>query len=92
MIVLINTLIKKDYAYEKDGHVMFNVPAFKKYGSLSKRNRDEQIMGSRVEVAPYKKDPTDFILWKPSPSPMPGWEFPMGLWTSWMAFRMFCYV
>ena len=78
MIGLINILIKKDYAYEKDGHVMFNVPAFKKYGSLSKRNRDEQIMGSRVEVAPYKKDPTDFILWKPSPSPLPGWESPWG--------------
>ena len=78
MIGLINTLIKKDYAYEKDGHVMFNVPAFKKYGSLSKRNRDEQIMGSRVEVAPYKKDPTDFVLWKPSSSSMPGWESPWG--------------
>ena len=78
MIGLINILIKKDYAYEKDGHVMFNVPAFKKYGSLSKRNRDEQIMGSRVEIAPYKKDPTDFILWKPSPSPLPGWESPWG--------------
>ena len=78
MIGLINTLIKKDYAYEKDGHVMFNVPAFKKYGSLSKRNRDEQIMGSRVEVSPYKKDPADFVLWKPSSSSMPGWESPWG--------------
>ena len=57
---------------------MFNVPTFKKYGSLSKRNRDEQIMGSRVEVAPYKKDPTDFILWKPSSSSMPGWKSPWG--------------
>ena len=78
MVVLINTLIKKDYAYEKDGHVMFNVPTFKNYGVLSKRNRDEQIMGSRVEIAPYKKDPTDFILWKPSSSSMPGWESPWG--------------
>ena len=78
MIGLINTLIKKDYAYENDGHVMFHVPAFKKYGSLSKRNRDEQIMGSRVEVAPYKKDPTDFVLWKPSSSSMPGWASPWG--------------
>ena len=78
MISLINTLIKKDYAYEKDGHVMFNVPTFKKYGSLSKRNHDEQIMGSRVEVAPYKKDPADFVLWKPSSSSMPGWESPWG--------------
>ena len=78
MIALINVLIKGGYAYEKEGHVMFNVPAFKKYGSLSGRNRDEQVMGSRVEIAPYKKDPTDFILWKPSPSPMPGWESPWG--------------
>ena len=78
MIELINVLIKNDYAYEKEGHVLFNVPAFKKYGSLPGRNRDEQIMGSRVEVAPYKKDPTDFILWKPSPSPTPGWESPWG--------------
>ena len=78
MIGLINTLIKKGYAYENDGHVMFHVPAFKKYGSLSKRNRDEQIIGSRVEVAPYKKDPTDFVLWKPSSSSMPGWESPWG--------------
>ena len=78
MINLINMLIKNNYAYEKEGHVMFNVPAFKKYGSLSGRNREEQIIGSRVEVAPYKKDATDFILWKPSPSPMPGWSSPWG--------------
>ena len=78
MIKLISTLIKSNYAYEKDGHVMFNVPAFKKYGSLSGRNREEQVMGSRIEVAPYKKDPTDFILWKPSLSPAPGWKSPWG--------------
>ena len=78
MIELINILIKNNYAYEKNGHVMFNVPAFKMYGSLSKRNRHDQIMGSRVEVAPYKKDPTDFILWKPSNSLTPGWESPWG--------------
>ena len=78
MINLISMLIKNNYAYEKEGHVMFNVPAFKKYGSLSGRNREEQIIGSRVEVAPYKKDATDFILWKPSPSPMPGWSSPWG--------------
>ena len=78
MINLINMLIKNNYAYKKEGHVMFNVPAFKKYGSLSGRNREEQIIGSRVEVAPYKKDATDFILWKPSPSPMPGWSSPWG--------------
>jgi len=78
MIELIKLLIQNNFAYEKEGHVLFHVPAFKDYGSLSRRNRDEQIMGSRVEVAPYKKDPTDFVLWKPSPSPKPGWESPWG--------------
>ena len=78
MIVLITKLIKNNFAYEKNGHVLFHVPAFNKYGVLSGRNREEQIVGSRVEVAPYKKDPTDFILWKPSPSPLPGWESPWG--------------
>ena len=79
MIDLIKTLIKNNCAYEKDGHVLFHVPSFKNYGMLSGRNRDEQITGSRVEVAPYKKDPTDFVLWKPSPSPLPGWESPWGI-------------
>jgi len=78
MIELIKLLIQNNFAYEKEGHVLFHVPEFKDYGSLSGRNRDEQIMGSRVEVAPYKKDPTDFVLWKPSPSPKPGWESPWG--------------
>ena len=78
MIKLTSLLIKNNYAYEKEGHVMFNVPAFEKYGSLSGRNREEQIVGSRVEVAPYKKDATDFILWKPSLSPTPGWDSPWG--------------
>ena len=61
---------------KKEGHVLFHVPAFENYGILSKRNRDEQIAGSRVEVAPFKKDPADFILWKPSLSPLPGWDSP----------------
>ena len=78
MIDLIKKLMEKNYAYEKDGHVLFHVPSFSKYGVLSKRNRDEQILGSRVEVAPFKKDPADFILWKPSPDPLPGWESPWG--------------
>ena len=78
MIGLTKKLIETKYAYEKDGHVLFHVPSFKKYGCLSKRNRDEQILGSRVEVAPYKKDPTDFVLWKPSPDPLPGWDSPWG--------------
>tara|TARA_B100000029_G_scaffold229312_1_gene226857 strand:- start:3368 stop:4762 length:1395 start_codon:yes stop_codon:yes gene_type:complete len=78
MIDMIKKLLKNNYAYEKDGHVLFHVPSFKKYGCLSGRNRDEQILGSRVEVAPYKKDATDFILWKPSSESMPGWESPWG--------------
>ena len=78
MIDLTSKLIENNFAYEKDGHVLFHVPAFKKYGSLSSRNRDEQIIGSRVEIAPYKKDPTDFVLWKPSSESMPGWESPWG--------------
>ena len=78
MIQLTKLLIQKNFAYEKEGHVLFHVPSFKKYGSLSGRSRDEQIIGSRVEIAPYKKDPTDFVLWKPSTSSMPGWESPWG--------------
>ena len=78
MIELIAQLIEKGFAYEKDGHVLFHVLAYEKYGALSKRNRDEQIAGSRVEVAPYKKDPADFILWKPSNSEQPGWDSPWG--------------
>ena len=78
MIELTKKLIEAEHAYEKDGHVLFHVPSFKKYGCLSKRDRDEQILGSRVEVAPYKKDPTDFVLWKPSPDPLPGWDSPWG--------------
>ena len=66
MIELIEDLISKDHAYEKDGHVLFHVPSYENYGKLSKRNRDEQIAGSRVEIAPFKKDPADFVLWKPS--------------------------
>ena len=75
---LITKLIDSGNAYEKNGHVLFHVPSYSKYGILSKRNRDEQIAGSRVDVAPFKKDPADFILWKPSPNPMPGWESPWG--------------
>ncbi len=78
MIALIQKLIDANKAYEKNGHVLFHVPSFENYGILSKRNRDEQIAGSRVEVAPFKKDPADFVLWKPSPSPLPGWNSPWG--------------
>ena len=79
MIELIVELIEKDFAYEKEGHVLFHVPTYQNYGKLSKRNRDEQIAGSRVEVAPFKKDPADFVLWKPSTDDQPGWESPWGV-------------
>ena len=78
MIELIEDLISKDHAYEKDGHVLFHVPSYENYGKLSKRNRDEQIAGSRVEVAPFKRDPADFVLWKPSNEMQPGWNSPWG--------------
>ena len=78
MINLIEDLISKDFAYEKEGHVLFHVPLYLNYGKLSNRNREEQIAGSRVEVAPFKKDPADFILWKPSDDTQPGWDSPWG--------------
>ena len=79
MIELISELIEKDFAYEKEGHVLFHVPTYENYGKLSKRNREEQIAGSRVEVAPFKKDPADFVLWKPSTDDQPGWDSPWGV-------------
>ena len=78
MIALTKKLIEKNYAYENEGHVLFHVPSFSNYGCLSGRNREEQIIGSRVEIAPYKKDPTDFVLWKPSDNNVPGWDSPWG--------------
>ena len=78
MIELIQVLIDKGHAYEKEGHVLFHVLSFENYGCLSKRNRDEQIAGSRVEVAPFKKDAADFVLWKPSSDVQPGWDSPWG--------------
>ncbi|MEP3246094.1 MAG: cysteine--tRNA ligase [Sneathiella sp.] len=78
MIDMITTLIDKGHAYEAEGHVLFDVPSMPDYGSLSRRNREELIEGARVEVAPYKKDPADFVLWKPSPGDMHGWESPWG--------------
>ena len=78
MIELINELIEKDFAYEKDGHVLFHVPNYENYGKLSNRIKDEQIAGSRVDVADFKKDPADFVLWKPSSDEQPGWDSPWG--------------
>src|SRR6201999_1225786 len=71
MIAMIETLIKNDHAYPAEGHVLFHVPSFGGYGQLSGRNRDDMIAGARVEVAPFKKDPADFVLWKPSTPELP---------------------
>lgn len=78
MIEMISVLIEKGHAYAADGHVLFSVPSMEQYGQLSRRNRDELIAGARVEVAPYKKDAADFVLWKPSDDETPGWESPWG--------------
>jgi cysteinyl-tRNA synthetase len=78
MIAMTKTLIEKGHAYVVDGHVLFNVPSMKDYGQLSRRSRDEVIAGARVDVAPYKKDPADFVLWKPSAPDQPGWNSPWG--------------
>ena len=78
MIDQINELITNGHAYEKERHVLFNVNTFPKYGTLSGRDKDQQIAGSRVEVANYKNDPLDFILWKPSEKGQPGWDSPWG--------------
>ena len=78
MIALIERLIAKGNAYVAEGHVLFDVPSMPAYGKLSKRPLDEMIAGARVEVAPYKRGPMDFVLWKPSSPPEPGWESPWG--------------
>lgn len=78
MIAFAERLIEKGFAYAAEGHVLFHVPAFDEYGELSGRSRDEQIAGARVEVAPYKRDPADFVLWKPSTPDQDGWDSPWG--------------
>lgn len=78
MIAMIAALIAKGHAYEVQGHVLFNVPSMKNYGELSRRSRDELVTGARVEVAPFKKDATDFVLWKPSLPEQVGWDSPWG--------------
>ena len=78
MIALIDALIAKGHAYVAEGHVLFSVPTMPDYGRLSGHNREELIAGARVEVAPYKKDPADFVLWKPSDADTPGWDSPWG--------------
>jgi cysteinyl-tRNA synthetase len=78
IIRMIETLLASEHAYRAEGHVLFSVASDPDYGKLSGRSRDEMIAGARVEVAPYKKDPADFVLWKPSPPDLPGWESPWG--------------
>ena len=78
MVALIERLVARGHAYAAEGHVLFSVPSMEDYGRLSRRSRDELIAGARVEVAPYKKDPADFVLWKPSTDAQPGWPSPWG--------------
>ncbi|MFT7059211.1 MAG: cysteinyl-tRNA synthetase, partial [Pseudorhodobacter sp.] len=78
MIAMIEALIRKGHAYAAQGHVLFDVRSFPEYGRLSGRSVDDMIAGARVEVAPYKRDPMDFVMWKPSDAATPGWDSPWG--------------
>ena len=78
MVAMIATLVAKGVAYAAEGHVLFDVTAPGDYGRLSRRPLDEMIAGARVEVAPYKRNPADFVLWKPSSPDQPGWDSPWG--------------
>ncbi|MBP2312232.1 cysteine--tRNA ligase [Azospirillum soli] len=78
MVALIQLLIERGHAYAAEGHVLFSVPSMAEYGQLSRRSQDEMIAGARVEVAPYKRDASDFVLWKPSSDDQPGWDSPWG--------------
>ncbi|AWI83888.1 cysteine--tRNA ligase [Alloyangia pacifica] len=78
MIAMIEGLIRDGHAYEAEGHVLFAVESYKTYGALSGRSVDDMIAGARVEVAPYKRNPMDFVLWKPSADDLPGWNSPWG--------------
>ena len=78
MVKMIEALIAGGHAYPAEGHVLFRVRSYEKYGALSGRSVDDMIAGARVEVAPYKEDPMDFVLWKPSDDATPGWDSPWG--------------
>ena len=78
MVAMIERLIERGCAYEAEGHVLFSVPSWSDYGELSRRDRDAMVAGARVEVAPYKRDPADFVLWKPSGEGVVGWDSPWG--------------
>ena len=78
MIALMGELVENGFAYAAQGHVLFDVSAYEQYGALSRRSLDDMIAGARVEVAPYKRNPADFVLWKPSRSGEPVWDSPFG--------------
>ena len=78
MIIMVENLIESGHAYEAEGHVLFSVESYKDYGALSGRSTDDMIAGARVEIAPYKANPLDFVLWKPSSDDLPGWASPWG--------------
>src|SRR5215213_5054498 len=78
MIAMVERLIETGHAYEAMGHVLFSVPSDPDYGALSRRDREAMLAGARVEVAPYKRDPADFVLWKPSDQGVVGWDSPWG--------------
>ena len=78
IIAMIERLIENGHAYAAQGHALFAVGTFKEYGKLSRRDPEEMLAGARVEVAPYKRDPGDFVLWKPSTDDLPGWDSPWG--------------
>lgn len=78
IVSMIERLLAGGFAYSAEGHVLFHAPSFAAYGALSNRSRDEMIAGARVEVAPYKRDPADFVLWKPAAESAPGWPSPWG--------------
>ena len=78
MVAMIERLIEVGNAYAEEGHVLFNVPSHGEYGELSRRDREAMLAGARVEVAPYKRDPADFVLWKPSGPDVIGWDSPWG--------------
>jgi cysteinyl-tRNA synthetase len=79
MVEMIERLIGLGHAYEAESHVLFSVPSDPDYGVLSRRDREQMIAGARVEVAPYKRDPADFVLWKPSGEDVIGWDSPWGV-------------
>ncbi|MCL4722425.1 MAG: cysteine--tRNA ligase [Gammaproteobacteria bacterium] len=78
IIAMIDTLVAAGHAYVAEGHVLFRVRSYPDYGSLSRRDQRELLAGARVDVAPYKEDAADFVLWKPSPPELPGWDSPWG--------------